>query len=221
MRQPIGMKRRSIPKGMEGSEFQPPGRVVRSIFMGCILKGMMPKATRILLASWAVLSAFGLAAQSLSGPGDLSLVQAGGITSVGVGVTDAGDFRDELSTAEDPTLLTTNLGEEYAVKTILDYWGSRVSVDLLQGVYGVSRFDPGDPPLFIAHGTEDETVPYFNALLLQATWNNTGVPYVLHTLQGAGHGPWDATVDDAEGNPQTLLELAFDFITEQQALQVD
>ena len=146
---------------------------------------------------------------------------AGGITSVGVGVTDAGDFRDELSTAEDPTLLTTNLGEEYAVKTILDYWGSRVSVDLLQGVYGVSRFDPGDPPLFIAHGTEDETVPYFNALLLQATWNNTGVPYVLHTLQGAGHGPWDATVDDAEGNPQTLLELAFDFITEQQALQVD
>lgn len=146
---------------------------------------------------------------------------AGGVTSVGVGATDLGDFTNELTVVEDPTLATTHLGEEYEVKTILDYWGSRVSVDLLQNVYGVSRFDPGDPPLFIAHGTEDETVPYINALLLQATWNNTGVPYVLHTLEGAGHGPWSFTVDDADGNPQSLYELAFDFTVAQQALQVE
>lgn len=146
---------------------------------------------------------------------------AGGITSVGVSVTHPGDFTAELSMTEDPTLATTHLGQAYEVHTILDFWGSRVSVDLLQGVYGGNRFDPGDPPLFIAHGTEDQTVPYINALFLQSTWNNIGVPYVLHTLQGAGHGPWDATVDDVDGNPQTLYELAFDFMTEQQALQVE
>lgn len=146
---------------------------------------------------------------------------AGGITSVGVSVTDPGDFRDELTVVEDPTLATTHLDQDYQVHTILDYWGSRVSVDLLQGVYGGTRFDPGDPPLFIAHGTEDQTVPYFNALLLQSTWNNIGVPHVLHTLPGAGHGPWDATVDDADGNPQSLYQLAFDFVVAQQALQVD
>lgn len=107
------------------------------------------------------------------------------------------------------------------MKTILDYWGSRVSVGLLQGVYGVSRFDSGDPPMFIAHGTEDQTVPYFNALLLQSTWNNIGVPYVLHTLEGAGHGPWSLTVDDADGNPQSLCDLAFDFVVFQQGLEVE
>ena len=132
---------------------------------------------------------------------------AGGITSVGVSVTHPGDFTAELSMTEDPTLATTHLGQAYEVHTILDFWGSRVSVDLLQGVYGGNRFDPGDPPLFIAHGTEDQTVPYINALFLQSTWNNIGVPHVLHTLQDAGHGPWDATVDDADGNPQTLYEL--------------
>ena len=146
---------------------------------------------------------------------------AGGITSVGVSVTHPGDFTAELSMTEDPTLATTHLGQAYEVHTILDFWGSRVSVDLLQGVYGGNRFDPGDPPLFIAHGTEDQTVPYINALFLQSTWNNIGVPHVLHTLQDAGHGPWDATVDDADGNPQTLYELAFDFITEQQVLLVE
>ena len=146
---------------------------------------------------------------------------AGGVTSVGIGATDLGDFRDELTVAEDPTLASTHLEQEYEVKTILDYWGSRVSVDLLEGVYGVSRFDSGDPPLFIAHGTEDQTVPYINALLLQSTWNNIGVPYVLHTLEGAGHGPWSFTVDDAEGNPQSLYDLAFDFVVVQQGLEVE
>ena len=146
---------------------------------------------------------------------------AGGVTSVGIGATDLGDFRDELTVAEDPTLASTHLEQEYEVKTILDYWGSRVSVGLLEGVYGVSRFDSGDPPLFIAHGTEDQTVPFINALLLQSTWNSIGVPYVLHTLEGAGHGPWSFTVDDAEGNPQSLYDLAFDFVVSQQGLEVE
>lgn len=146
---------------------------------------------------------------------------AGAITSVGVSVTDPADFTEELSVSEDSTLSTTNLGEEYHVRTILDFWGSRVSVDLLQAVYGGNRFDPGDPALFIAHGTEDQVVPYINALLLQATWDNIGAPHVLHTLQGAGHAAWDASVDDADGNPQSLYGLAFDFTVSQQALQVE
>ena len=146
---------------------------------------------------------------------------AGGITSVGVSVTEPQDFTEELSLEQDPTLATTNLGATYEVSTILDYWGSAVSVDLLQGIYGVNRFDPTDPPLFIAHGTEDETVAYANALFLATTWTNTGVPHILYTLQGAGHGPWDATVEDADGIPQSLYQLAFDFVVAQQALTAE
>ena len=62
---------------------------------------------------------------------------------------------------------------------------------------------------------------YTNALALEATWTDMGVPYILHTLQGAGHGPWGATVPDADGNPQSLSELAFNFMVAQQALQVE
>ena len=50
-----------------------------------------------------------------------------------VSVTDPGDFRDELSELEDPTIPTTNLDQDYAVRTILDFWGSPTSVNLLQG----------------------------------------------------------------------------------------
>ena len=146
---------------------------------------------------------------------------AGAITSVGVSVTEPIDFTDELTLAQDPTLATTHLGEAYEVQTILDFWGSPTSVNLLQGVYGVERFDPGDPPLFIAHGTADSTVVFSHGEVLQETWETHGIPHVFYPLEGAGHGPWDATVPDDDGNPQTLFELAFDFTVAQQALQVE
>ena len=95
-----------------------------------------------------------------------------------------------------------------------------MSVNLLQGVYDVERFDSNDPPLFIAHGTADSTVTFSNALLLQDTWESIGVPYVF-ILEGAGHGPWDATVVDADGESHTLYELAFDFVVSQQGLVVE
>ena len=146
---------------------------------------------------------------------------AGAINSVGVSVTELTDFTDELTVAQDPTLATTHLGQNYEVQTILDFWGAPTSVNLWEGVYGVDRFDPGDPPLFIAHGTADSTVVFSNGEMLQETWENHGIPHAFYPLEGAGHGPWDATVPDDNGNPQTLFELAFDFIVEQQALSVE
>ena len=73
----------------------------------------------------------------------------------------------------------------------------------------------------MVHGTADPTVPFVNALLLQSTWDDMGVPNILYDLEGAGHGPWGAAVLDADGVPQTLAELAYDFIVAQQALQVE
>ena len=146
---------------------------------------------------------------------------AGGVTSVGVSVTEPGDFTNELTVAQDPTLATTHLGEAYEVQTILDFWGAPVSVNLLQGVYGVDRFDPGDPPLFIAHGTADSTVAFSNGEMLQEIWETHDIPHVFYPLEGAGHGPWDATVPDENGEPQTLFELAFDFVVAQQGLEVE
>ena len=140
---------------------------------------------------------------------------AGGIQSVTMGVSDPEDFRDEIDMADDPTLSTTNLDQAAEVHTIIDYWGSGTQVAILESIDGVSRFDASDPPMCIVHGTADETVPIAAGEALRDTYIELGIPYAYYPLEGAGHGPWEATFDG-----QTLHELAFDFIVEQQGLTV-
>ena len=56
---------------------------------------------------------------------------AGAITSIGLGVSELGDYKDEISLSEDSTLSTTNLSQTYEVQTILDFWGSNESIEIL------------------------------------------------------------------------------------------
>lgn len=138
---------------------------------------------------------------------------AGAITAVTLGVSNLEDFRDEISIIDDPTLATTNLDQTYEIKSIVDFWGSNAALNALELLYGVNRFDSNDPPLFIAHGTEDPTVLYSEATELVQLYDSTGVHVELNTLQGAGHGAWGATVDG-----KSLSDLSFDFLVEQQSL---
>ncbi len=140
---------------------------------------------------------------------------AGAVLAIMLGVVEPEDFRDELTVLEDPTLATANLDAPSEVHSIVDFWGSAVAVELLEEVYGVTRFDSRDAPLLIVHGTEDPTVRYSEALELARIWTSSGVPFEFHTLVGAGHGAWSATI---EGQP--LIEIAFDFIVLQQGLIV-
>ena len=141
---------------------------------------------------------------------------AGAITSIGLGVSELGDYKDEISLSEDNTLSTTNLSQTYEVQTILDFWGSNVSVEILESIYGHQRFDQNDPALFIAHGTEDLTVPFSNAEDLKTIWETNEIDFVYYPLEGRGHGPWGATV-----NGKSLSDLSFDFIVEIQSLNVE
>ena len=141
---------------------------------------------------------------------------AGAITSIGIGVSELGDYKDEISSSEDNTLSTTNLSQTYEVQTILDFWGSNVSVEILELIYGHQRFDSNDPALFIAHGTEDPTVPFSSAEDLKTICETNEIDFVYYPLEGAGHGPWGATV-----NGKSLSDLSFDFIVENQNLNVE
>ncbi|WP_430816519.1 carboxylesterase family protein [Carboxylicivirga sp. RSCT41] len=141
---------------------------------------------------------------------------AGAVTAITLGVSNPADYRDELSTKQDPTLSSTNLGEEYQIRTIIDLWGSKAGIDVLGKMDRQQRFDRNDPSLFIAHGTEDPTVPYSKAEELKACYEETGVPFVYYPLEGKKHGAWGARVNGKE-----LAELAFDFIVEQQNLIVE
>ncbi len=141
---------------------------------------------------------------------------AGAITSIGLGVSELGDYKDEISLSEDNTLSTTNLSQTYEVKTILDFWGSGVSIEILESIYGYQKFDSNDPALFIAHGTEDPTVPFSSAEDLKTIWETNKIDFVYYPLEGKGHGAWGATV-----NGKSLSDLSFDFIVENQSLNVE
>ena len=141
---------------------------------------------------------------------------AGSITTIALGISDEGDFRDEISIDEDPTLATTNLNETYDVKSMVYFWGSNVKVELYNTVYEVDRYDENDPELFMAHGDgNDPVTPYEGALALQDIYYALGIHSELVTLEGHGHGAWNAVVDG-----KGLFELSYDFLMERQNLEI-
>ena len=140
---------------------------------------------------------------------------AGAITSIGLSVSELGDYKDEISLSDDNTLSTTNLSQTYEVKTILDFWGSNASIEILESIYGYQRFDSNDPAMFIAHGTEDPTVPFSSAEDLKDMCETNEIDFVYYPLEGSGHGPWGATV-----NGKSLSDLSFEFIVENQNLNL-
>jgi acetyl esterase/lipase len=138
---------------------------------------------------------------------------AGSYLAVMLGVTDAADFRDELTVEEDPTLATTNLDAEANVHTIIDHWGGISHMLILEALDGRSRFDATDAPLSIVHGTEDRAVPFVQAEMLRDAYTETGVDFDFHPIEGGGHGIWGEII-----NGLTLEELALDFVVLHQGL---
>jgi hypothetical protein len=141
---------------------------------------------------------------------------AGATTSIGIGVSDLGDFKDELSLIEDYTLSSTNPSQTYEIKTILDFWGSDNSIEILELIYGYKRFDQNIPAMCIVHGTEDPTVPFSSAEDLKAIYELNNAEFIYYPLEGKGHGAWGATVDG-----KSLSDLSFDFIVDNQNLSVE
>ncbi len=132
---------------------------------------------------------------------------AGAITAVTLGISALEDFRDEISLADDPTLSTTKVDQTYEIQSIVDFWGGNVALEVHETIFGINPFDSNDPPLFIAHGTEDPTVLFSEAEELVHLYDSTGVHVELNTLVGEGHGPWAATL-----NGKSLQELSYVFI---------
>jgi len=141
---------------------------------------------------------------------------AGSYLSLALGVTTEDDCVTEISEEEDPTLSGTHLEQSSSVHTIIDHWGGTSIVRVLEMMTPGDRFDETDAPVSIVHGTEDPTVAFDYAEEIKAEYERTGVEYAWYPLEGARHGPWESEVDG-----KTLTELAFDFIVEQQGLEVN
>jgi len=142
---------------------------------------------------------------------------AGAITTIALGISDLEDFRDEITISDDPTLSTTNLNETYVVRSMVYFWGSNIKLDVFEAVYELNRYDSNDPELFMAHGNEyDPVTPYDEAIELQGIYDSLGIHSELVTLDGFGHGAWNATV-----NGKSLFEMSFDFLVDRQNLVVE
>ena len=150
---------------------------------------------------------------------------AGSVSTIALGISNQEDFRDEIPISVDYTLSTTNLNENYSVRSMVYFWGSNAKLDLYEMVYDLEqydRYDSNDPELFMGHGqAPDLQTPYEEALELQGIYDSLGIYNKLVTLllpngDPAGHGAWDAIVDG-----KGLSELTFDFLTERQNLIVE
>ena len=140
---------------------------------------------------------------------------AGAAIAINLGISNQEDYRDELNITQDPTLTTTNLNQTYQVKTILDFWGGKTGLDILEALYQRQRLNSNNPSLLIAHGTEDPIVSFSKGEDLKSIYEINEVPFAFYPLKGKGHGAWGATFDNKH-----LDELSFDFIVEQQNLIV-
>ena len=156
---------------------------------------------------------------------------AGAVTTIALGISNQDDFRDEISIIDDPTLSTTNLDQNYNVRSMVYFWGSNQKLDLFEDVYDLQqydRYDTNDPELFMGHGEAyDRVTPYEGALELQDIYDSLGLYSELKTLMvpsesdpsilvPAGHGAWNGEVDG-----KGLSELTFDFIVNRQNLMIE
>ncbi len=66
----------------------------------------------------------------------------------------------------------------------------------VSGAMNVSLIDAGEPPALIVHGNVDQRVSYQNALNIVAKAQEVSVTVEFHTIQGWGHGLWDAGYGD-------------------------
>lgn len=74
-----------------------------------------------------------------------------------------------------------NLGFSSHVAAVVDVSGG-------MGILADQVMDAGEPPVLIAHGTDDPTSPYSSAEDIVAAAQASGVPYERHALEGEGHG---------------------------------
>jgi para-nitrobenzyl esterase len=144
-------------------------------------------------------------------------MSAGASLAIMLGTTDEELYRDELTLEEDPTLASTHLDQPAEVHTVIALSMTPVANTLLERIYGINTYDETDAPLMMMNGTNDRLAPFEDAEMLRDEYEATGVPYAFYALEGAGH-----TLDmmRAEVDGRGIFDLGFDFIVEQQALDV-
>ena len=98
--------------------------------------------------------------------------------------------------------------DEYSINrpnplVVVDYWGRM----LLRG-----QIDAGGPPMFILHGTNDGTVSFNEAVILESEATTVGLPFSFYTMQDGPHGFGAISTANYRINGQAPLAVTLDFV---------
>ena len=74
-----------------------------------------------------------------------------------------------------------NPGYSSRVRMVVELWGALPVLNSMEA---------GEPPLFITHGTADQTVDFAEAVALASRAQAVGVPFEFRPIPGAGHSAW-------------------------------
>jgi acetyl esterase/lipase len=99
------------------------------------------------------------------------------------------------------------------VRYVASMWGG-VIISAPNGTWGASMLDPGEAPLYAAHGDQDQVVPVFFSDQLVQRARAQGVPNEYHRLAGAGHDPPEYFTEPVVGD-ETSFDRMLDFAVAQ------
>jgi acetyl esterase/lipase len=74
--------------------------------------------------------------------------------------------------------------------------GLRENTGKAKAASPITYVTANDPPVLTVHGTKDRTVPYDQAVRLDAALRKAGVPSFFVTVKGGGHGDFGTAADD-------------------------
>ncbi len=152
---------------------------------------------------------------------------AGATNSIAAGVVFEGDYKDELTAEQDPTLSTTNPEVSSSVACVVSHWASEGEIEFPREIdpKNRSRYGPQNAPIIEFHGDEDPTINISEAYKVRAAYAQTGVPYELHVLKGCEHAAWCYDgLGSCACSPRTpkanstLDEMALPFVAKQLGL---
>jgi hypothetical protein len=139
-----------------------------------------------------------------------------------------GDFVNELSDAQDPTLTSTHRNESSSVRSVVAHWGAAY------GVVAVEAADPTKrdrysyaastallPSVLEFNGLIDTTIPIQHALSIQANYGRRDVngTMTIVPLPHTPHGVFTENVTiPGRASSKTQSQVAFDWIVSDQSL---
>jgi acetyl esterase/lipase len=138
-----------------------------------------------------------------------------------------GDFMNELSDAQDPTLASTHREESSSVRSVVAHWGAAY------GVVAVTAADPAKrdryayaanasvlPSVLEFNGLIDTTIPIQHAQSILANYDRSDVKgrMSIVPLPHQPHGVFTANVTTPTGGSKTQSQVAFDWVVHDQTL---